>query len=98
MTSSPLFPILEFDPARKAILEPQLVRTTRPAPPSAVLCFFQDVIESLTREKRLEMIGALHSEIGEHPIYVLREGGKEILVMHPQVGAPLCAMPFVKIQ
>ncbi len=91
MNQNHLVPILEFDPAERAILEPQPVRLTRPAPPRAVLCFFQDVINRLRRKGRLKVIGRLKSEIGPNPLYLLEEGGENLLIAHPGVGAPLSA-------
>jgi uridine phosphorylase len=84
-------PILEFDSTRSAILEPTGPTTTRPVPERAVLCFFQEVIDALMAEGRLEKIGALRSEIGHHPLYILEEAGLPVLVAHPLVGAPLAA-------
>ena len=84
-------PILEFDSSSQAILEPRPPKTTRPAPERAVLCFFQDVIDALLAEQRLVKIGHLQSEIGKHPLYVLEMNGREVLLVHPLVGAPLAA-------
>jgi len=84
-------PILEFDPARGAILEPEGTRTSEPAPERCVLCFFQDVIDRLNSAGQLRRIGRLKSEIGENPLYILEYQGKNILLVHPGVGAPLAA-------
>ncbi len=84
-------PILEFDPTRKAILEPGPARLSEPAPDRAVLCFFQDVITRLVDDQRLRRIGRLKSEIGENPLYVLEGNNQPVLVAHPGVGAPLSA-------
>ncbi len=84
-------PILEFDPAREAILNPGPARLTEPAPRYGVLCFFQDVIEALQAAGKLRQIGSLQSEIGINPLYVTELDGQRVLVMHPGVGAPLAA-------
>ncbi len=88
---NPTAPILEFDPARSAILEPRPVRLSQPAPPRAVLCFFADVLNRLRRRGQLNPIGRLKSEIGPNPLYQLETGGESLLVAHPGVGAPLAA-------
>lgn len=89
------YPILEFDSSRMAIIEPVGPQVTRPAPQRGVLCFFPEVIQRLVDEGRLTQIGAVRSEIGQHPLYVLRvetsPGVREVLVTHPGVGAPLAA-------
>lgn len=83
------FPILEFDPAAKAILEPHRHPFSEPTPQHAVLCFFQDVLASLKAEGRLVEIGSLASEIGANPIYRLEHAGQRLMVVHPGVGAAL---------
>lgn len=84
-------PILQFDPARSAILEPEGTKTSEPAPERCVLCFFQDVIDRLKLSNQLRRIGRLKSEIGENPLYVLESNGERVLLAHPGVGAPLAA-------
>jgi uridine phosphorylase len=91
VNEKPTAPILEFDPAEQAILQPHPVQLSQAAPPRAVLCFFQDVINRLRRKGRLKVIGRLKSEIGPNPLYVLEENGQPLLVAHPGVGAPLSA-------
>ncbi len=84
-------PLLEFDPAPKAIIDPHGARTSEPPPSRCVLCFFQDVIDGLREAGQLRRIGRLVSEIGENPLYILEEGGQPVLILHPGVGAPLAA-------
>ncbi|KPL71352.1 hypothetical protein ADN00_16720 [Ornatilinea apprima] len=84
-------PILEFDPAPRAILEPQPFPPTQPIPNRAVLCFFAEVLQHLIDEGRLQPAGALKSEIGLSPYYTLEINNQSILVTHPGVGAPLAA-------
>ncbi|HBF40975.1 MAG TPA: hypothetical protein DDW19_04150 [Anaerolineaceae bacterium] len=86
-------PILEFDPDRSAILTPDPFRFNGqpPVPASAVLCFFQDVLDSRIDKKELDVQGYLRSEIGKHPVFRYETGGKPLTVFHPGVGAPLAA-------
>ncbi len=84
-------PILEFDPARNAILEPDGAPTSEPVPDRCVLCFFHEIIEHLVERQVLRRIGQLKSEIGPNPLYVLEYNGTRLLVAHPGVGAPLAA-------
>lgn len=60
-------------------------------PRVAVLCFFQEVIESLAASGDAVVVGRLLSEIGPHPLYVVASGSSTVLVVHPGVGAPLAA-------
>ncbi len=83
-------PILEFDPERKAILEPRPPTLESP-PDRCVLCFFQEIIDELVADHSLKQIGHLKSEIGHNPIYQLEQPGQQVMVVHPGVGAPLAA-------
>jgi len=85
-------PILEFDPALTAVIEPShSVDAPVDIPPAVVLCFFQDVIERVVRDHEARPAGQLRSEIGTNPIYELDYGGHRLALVHPGVGAPLAA-------
>jgi uridine phosphorylase len=60
-------------------------------PDVAVLCFFQEVIESLAARGEARRVGRVVSEIGPYPLYLVVESGTPVLVVHPGVGAPLAA-------
>ncbi|MEP7293658.1 MAG: nucleoside phosphorylase [Chloroflexota bacterium] len=82
------FPILEFDPALEAFIEPgKVLSRLDHLPEYCVLCFFADVISSVC----VESIHHLGSEIGKNPIYVVEREGTRFAVVHPGVGAPLAA-------
>jgi uridine phosphorylase len=85
------YPILEFDPAAEALLDPG--RLVRPidAPEHCVICFFQDVIAGLLAEHQAQRLCVQRSEMGEHPVYEIARHGRRLAVFHPGVGAPLAA-------
>jgi uridine phosphorylase len=85
------YPILEFDTALEAILEPKRLIHPIDIPEHAVVCFFQDVITKLSQQHKARVIKHLKSEIGTHPVYELNLDGKRLAVFHPGVGAPLAA-------
>lgn len=85
------YPILEFDPALEAILEPKRLIHPIDIPEHAVVCFFQDVITKLSQQHKARVIKHLRSEIGTHPIFELDLDTKRLAVFHPGVGAPLAA-------
>ncbi len=60
-------PILEFDPAPTAVIEPSEHIEPIDIPPHAVLCFFQDVIEKVVAEHGGRVIDHVVSEIGPQP-------------------------------
>lgn len=82
-------PILEFDNAIPAVLEPSKVINKRDIPEHVVICFFGEVIEKLKNEGKAKLILNLHSEIGNHPLYEIEYLGRRIIIFHPGVGAPL---------
>jgi uridine phosphorylase len=86
-------PILEYDGDRSAILMPDPFRIGigKPVPAKGVICFFQDVINSLLEKNELEHLGDLASEIGKHPVYSYSVNGKKVTVFHPGIGSPLAA-------
>ncbi len=83
------YPILEYDAAPEAIIEPRRVLKPIDIPEHCVLCFFQDVITKLCDNN--SCVHYLASEIGKNPVYRLLYEGQEMAVMHPGVGAPLAA-------
>lgn len=87
----PLFPILEYDDAPVAIIEPSQLIRPLDVPEHCVLCFFQDVIETLCREREARIVARSKSEIGAHPMYEIGFEGRRLAVLHPGVGAPLAA-------
>jgi uridine phosphorylase len=84
-------PILEFDPAPVAFIEPSRYIKRRANTPYAVACFFQDVLGTLVEKHQAQVIWHLKSEIGKSPVYQVMVGETPVLAFHPGVGAPLAA-------
>ncbi|MDZ7331652.1 MAG: nucleoside phosphorylase [candidate division KSB1 bacterium] len=85
------FPILEFDPDRAPIIDPQREIKPIEIPERCVICFFQEVINKLMQQHRLTRLAEMKSEIGKHPIYKFEYKAQELALFHPGVGAPLAA-------
>ena len=85
------YPILEYDPAPAALIEPGELLAAIDIPEHCVLCFFQEVITSLREEGRLTPVKELKSEAGSNPIYELEVEGRRLALCHPGVGAPMAA-------
>jgi len=85
------YPILEFDPAPQAIVEPGRLIARADAPERAVLCFFNEVIAAVCGNGQGRVVRNLRSEIGLNPIYEIAVDGQRLAVCHPGVGAPLAA-------
>ena len=103
-----MWPITEFDPSREALIEPSEVQVCAPGerpPPSghmggsgiapcAVLCFFGDVVERISKSSKATVVDRLVSEHGEHLVYEIDHRGERLAFFQPGVGAPLSAAFF----
>ncbi len=85
------YPILEFDPARQALIEPSRVLENIDPPEHCVICFFREVIEQVCAEHHAKTIARLHWENGEHVLREIRWHGKRLAIVHPGVGAAMSA-------
>lgn len=85
------FPILEFDEARNAILEPSRLVEPMDVPEHCVVCFFADVIQWIVEEQHAKIIANSVSEMGQHPLYEMSYKGQRLAFFHPGIGAPLAA-------
>ena len=86
------YPILEFDEAAEALLEPsRMLKPLEGMPERVVVCFFQEVIAGLVERHAARAIRHLRSELGTHPVYAMEVEGRPLAVFHPGVGAPLAA-------
>ncbi len=82
------YPILEFDDALEAIIEPTRVIQPIDVPTHGVLCFFADVIRKLHEEHGAKVVHNLSSEMGLHPIYEIEVDGRRLAVLLPGLSAP----------
>ena len=85
-------PILEFDPSTTAVIEPSAVMAPEEGVPhQVVLCFFQEVIETVVASHGVLERSPFKAEHGIHPFWELDWEGKHFGLFHPGVGAPLAA-------
>ena len=85
------FPILEFDPSRRAIIEPRRIVKWMKVPEHCVVCFFGDVMAQVIAETRATVVKNFRWEDGPHPIYEMRWRGKRLAFFHPGIGSSLSA-------
>lgn len=83
------YPILEFDPALQAVIEPSLVVKPIAIAEHCVICFFREVIEKLVLSGQARVVDERRSEIGAHPVYETQFHDRPLIFFHPGVGAPL---------
>ncbi len=87
--NKPLYPILEFDPTREAVIEPSKTIKQIDVPEHCIICFFREVIKELSGNAK--KLFTLYSEAGKNPVYEIEVEGKRLALFHPGVGAPLAA-------
>jgi len=86
------YPILEYDPSRRAMIEPAALHAPRAVPEAAVLCFFGDVIERLSADGQARECARWRGEEGVQVIYEVEMDGGQVALLHPGVGAALAAI------
>ena len=86
------YPILEFDGAKDAIIEPSNVLKSVPGiPEHCVLPMYHTVIEQLRMRKLLTQVTNIDTSMGPMPVYRLIQEGTEVAVTHPGLCAPFAA-------
>ena len=85
------YPILEYDSAAEAFIEPARLLKPIDVAERCVVCFFQDVLDDVIASRPVRRAYTLRSEIGEHPLYEMEIDGARLAFFHPGVGAPLAA-------
>ena len=85
------FPILEFDPATRAVIEPSEQIRPSAVPEHCVPCFFGDVITNFVKSGRAREAACMRSEMGRHPLHVVEVNGREVAVYQPGVTAAFAA-------
>jgi uridine phosphorylase len=91
MAAPHAYPILEYDPAAQAIIEPSRILDPIDIPEHCLLCFFWDVIAALKEAGQVRQIFELLSEAGPNPVYQIELEGRPMALTHPGVGAPMSA-------
>jgi uridine phosphorylase len=86
-----LYPLLEFDSAREALIEPSRLIKPRDMPAHCVVCFFQDVMAQVVAERQAKVIVDSRWEDGPHPIYEIAYHDRRLAFFHPGVGGPIAA-------
>jgi uridine phosphorylase len=85
------YPILEFDPAQEAFIEPSKVIRPRDVPAHCVICFFKEVIEKVASSQDAKVVADNRWEDGPHPLYETTHLGRRLAFFHPGVGAAIAA-------
>lgn len=82
-------PLLEFDPAPQAYIEPSEQVAPRDVPAACVITFFGDAVARLRASGQARLITENVWEDGPHPLVEMEHEGRRLAVLHSGVGAPL---------
>jgi uridine phosphorylase len=88
------YPILEFDPAPEALIEPSKIIHARDLPEYCVISFFREVIDKVIAERGAKVVVENQWEDGPHHIYEIPYRDRRLAFFHPGVGAPIAAGLF----
>lgn len=81
------YPVCEYDTSRDPIITPtDFLEKALPA--KCVITFFRKELEQFVEEQRLPVIGHLHSEVLDIPIYEYRTPTKKLCITMPFLTAP----------
>lgn len=83
------YPILEFDPTPKAIIEPVEQVGALDVPQHCVITFFNEVLKNLYAEEKAHIVTTHRWADMDRPLYELEYQGKRLAAIHPGVGAAL---------
>jgi uridine phosphorylase len=87
----PISPLLEFDDAPWAFIEPGEQVLRRDVPTACVITFFGDSVRRLIESGQAHVIVENKWEDGSHPLLELEHEGRRVAVLYSGVGAPLSA-------
>ena len=81
------YPILEFDDAQVAKIEPSFSHKKTEGYEYCVITFFREVLEALEKERRIKVVKFLNCETLDVPIYEMEYMGKKVHLSLGYVGA-----------
>ena len=85
------YPILEYDPAPDAMIEPKRVIKPRDVPEHCVVCFFKEVLDKVVIEHQARVLVDNKWEDGPHPLYEINYKDSRLAFFHPGVGGAISA-------
>lgn len=82
------YPIIEFDYARRAVINPDLLPRIKGFPEFGVLCYLGDTMRKLKEAGCLKKIYSVYSICTRYPVYEFKAKGGKVLIVNPYSGAP----------
>lgn len=87
----PVSPLLEFDPARTAYIEPSATIRPRDVPEACVLTWFRDAAERAVEAAGGRQVLSVPWEDGPKPLYEIERDGRRVGIAPMPVGGPTAA-------
>ena len=85
----------EFDPARNAAIDPEMVaKPVEDFPEVTVSCFSKFLFDKVLAVFEAKKIGELHFAFGRNPVYEVRCKGKRFALFQSYVGEPTCVAQY----
>lgn len=88
------YPILEYDPAKRAVIEPTEVFEPIEISQHCVLCFFKDIVDNVAADTNAKVIFEDKGVYGSTQFYQFEHRGEPVVCFQPLVGAPVSAALF----
>lgn len=86
-------PILEYDPAREAVIEPRKLANFVSDTKRCVITYFYDVVVNMLAEGRLRQVTEMRSSVAPNiPVYEAECEGGKVCLASGQLGAAAAAM------
>ncbi|MDD3242440.1 MAG: nucleoside phosphorylase [Eubacteriales bacterium] len=80
-------PLTEFDPSPLAVLQPHDPLKGVDVPHRCVITYFREVLEKKAAQGELRLLGYLHSECVDLPVYETEAGGERVCLTQGFVGS-----------
>ena len=81
------YPILEFDPTQRAIIEPSEVYKPIELSEYCVMCFFGDIVNNIVAKFGAKKVFEEPTVQGPIPFYQFEHDGQAVVILPPLVGA-----------
>lgn len=88
---APAMPLMEFDPAQRALIEPSEQIRRIDVPAACVVTFFGDSTQDLLDKHDGRVLATNEWADGPHPLIEIEHDGQRLAVLYSGVGAPLAA-------
>jgi uridine phosphorylase len=85
------YPILEYDPERRAVIEPAEVYKTADIAAHCVICFFKDIVDQVVASSSAKIIFEDKGEYRTNRFYQIQHQGRPVVFFQPLVGAAVAA-------